>query len=208
MCPTIEIEWIAGSPASDVLIEAGETLAPRQSEYRGETDVAEMVSRNGSLSLTAYVYRALVAWFHNARLIGDVASRGEYDVIVGQRDLRDSRLQLLRHARASAHPVCDDVRLLGHGGHVRQRSRASRRVDAQPCVVAGMAGDYTRAKRSHLLRRDRGRARHVGSVPCCPTVADTLRSTSSSWATRCASTPRACRRETPCARSSATARNR
>jgi hypothetical protein len=27
--------------------------------------------------------KALAAWFHNARLIGDAASRGEYDVVVG-----------------------------------------------------------------------------------------------------------------------------
>jgi hypothetical protein len=83
LCPQIDIEWIAGSPACDVLIAAGEKLVPEQSKYRGETDLAEMVSRHGSLSLTTYVFRALAAWFHNARLIGDVASHGEYDIIVG-----------------------------------------------------------------------------------------------------------------------------
>jgi hypothetical protein len=83
LCPQIDIEWIAGSPASDVLVAAGEKLVPEQSRYRGETDLAETVSRHGSLSLTTYVFRALAAWFHNARLIGNVASHGEYDVIVG-----------------------------------------------------------------------------------------------------------------------------
>jgi hypothetical protein len=83
LCPQIEIEWIAGSPASDVLVAAGEKLVPEQSRYRGETDLAETVSRHDSLSLTTYVFRALAAWFHNARLIGNVASHGEYDVIVG-----------------------------------------------------------------------------------------------------------------------------
>jgi UDP:flavonoid glycosyltransferase YjiC (YdhE family) len=83
MCPDVDISWIAGSPASDVLTAAGERLVPEQAKYLGETDLAEAVARNGRLSLTIYVYRALTAWFHNARLIGAVAGRGEFDVIVG-----------------------------------------------------------------------------------------------------------------------------
>jgi len=83
LCPQVDIEWIAGSPACDVLVAAGEKLVPEHSRYRGETDLAETVARHGSLSLTTYVFRALAAWFHNARLIGKVASHGEYDVIVG-----------------------------------------------------------------------------------------------------------------------------
>jgi len=83
MCPEIDITWIAGSPASEVLAAAGEKLAPEQAEYRGETDVAEATARNGRLSLTLYAFKALAAWFHNARLIGAVASRGHYDAIVG-----------------------------------------------------------------------------------------------------------------------------
>jgi UDP:flavonoid glycosyltransferase YjiC (YdhE family) len=83
MCPETDILWIAGSPASEVLIAAGEKLAPEQAKYRGETDLAEAVARNGRLSLTVYVFRALAVWFHNARLIGAAASRGHFDVIVG-----------------------------------------------------------------------------------------------------------------------------
>ena len=81
--PNIDIAWIAGSPASEVLSSAGERLVPEQVKYRGETDLAEAVARNGRLNLTVYVYRALNAWFHNAFLIGRVASRGEFDIIVG-----------------------------------------------------------------------------------------------------------------------------
>jgi UDP:flavonoid glycosyltransferase YjiC (YdhE family) len=83
LCPEIDITWIAGSPASAVLTAAGEKLAPEQPEYRGETDLAEAVARNGRLSLTTYVFKALTAWFHNARLIGRAASRGKYDILVG-----------------------------------------------------------------------------------------------------------------------------
>jgi Protein of unknown function (DUF1214) len=83
MCPDVDIAWIAGSPASEALAAAGERLVPEQPEYRGETDLAEGVARKGRLSLTEYVFRALAAWFHNARLIGTVASQGGFDVIVG-----------------------------------------------------------------------------------------------------------------------------
>jgi len=82
-CPEIDIAWIAGPPASEVLLAAGEQLAPEQAKYRGETDLAEAAARNGRLSLTFYVFKALAAWFHNARVIGRAASRGQYDAVVG-----------------------------------------------------------------------------------------------------------------------------
>jgi predicted glycosyltransferase len=81
--PETDITWIAGSPASEVLMAAGEKLAPEQVKYRGETDLAEKAARNGSLSLTFYVFKALAAWFHNARLIGKAAAQGHYDAVVG-----------------------------------------------------------------------------------------------------------------------------
>ncbi len=81
--PDVEISWLAGRPASDVLADAGETLVPELAEYRGETDLAETVTRNGRLSLTTYVFRALPAWIHNARVLGRAATRGGFDVIVG-----------------------------------------------------------------------------------------------------------------------------
>lgn len=83
MCPDVVITWIAGSPASEVLRAAGEKLAPEQVEYRGETELAEAAARNGRLSLTFYVFKALATWLRNARVIGKAASRGQFDAIVG-----------------------------------------------------------------------------------------------------------------------------
>jgi UDP:flavonoid glycosyltransferase YjiC (YdhE family) len=83
MCPEVEIRWIAGSPAREVLAEAGERLVPEHTHYKSETDLAESVVRDGRLSLTKYVFKALSAWIHNARVIGEVASQGQVDVIVG-----------------------------------------------------------------------------------------------------------------------------
>jgi len=83
MCPGVDVEWIAGSPASEALADAGERLAPEHVDYRCETDLAERVASDGRLSLTTYVFRALSAWIHNARLIGRAAECGGFDVIVG-----------------------------------------------------------------------------------------------------------------------------
>jgi hypothetical protein len=51
--------------------------------YRCETDQADAAAHGGHLSLTTYVYRALGCWLHNARVLGDAARRGQFDVIVG-----------------------------------------------------------------------------------------------------------------------------
>jgi UDP:flavonoid glycosyltransferase YjiC (YdhE family) len=83
ICPEVEIYWMAGSPACEVLAAAGEALAPEQTKYRGDTEFAESASHNGRLSITTYVFRAMISWLHNARVSQIAASRGGYDVIVG-----------------------------------------------------------------------------------------------------------------------------
>ena len=79
----IEVEWLSSSPATQVLSQAGETLVPECYEYRSETDTADSVGTRGRLNLTAYVYRALGKWIHNARVIGHAGCRGGFDLIVG-----------------------------------------------------------------------------------------------------------------------------
>jgi UDP:flavonoid glycosyltransferase YjiC (YdhE family) len=83
ICPEVKIYWLAGSPACEVLGAAGEVFAPEQSAYRGETELADSTSHNGELSLTAYVFRAMLSWMHNAHVSAVAASRGGYNVIVG-----------------------------------------------------------------------------------------------------------------------------
>jgi len=82
--PGVELHWLAASPASDFLAVKGETLVPEGASYRCETDLAEKTAGSDhALSLTAYVYRALGAWFHNAKVIGRAARRGGFNAIVG-----------------------------------------------------------------------------------------------------------------------------
>ena len=81
--PSVELHWLAGPPASDVLRNGGEILVPECADYRCETDQAEAAAHSGRLSLTKYVYRALGCWIHNARVLGAAAKRGKFDVIIG-----------------------------------------------------------------------------------------------------------------------------
>jgi UDP:flavonoid glycosyltransferase YjiC (YdhE family) len=79
----VELHWLAAPPASDVLAAGGEILVPECASYRCETDQAEAAANGGHLSLTTYVYRALGCWLHNARVLGDAAKHGQFDVIIG-----------------------------------------------------------------------------------------------------------------------------
>jgi UDP-N-acetylglucosamine:LPS N-acetylglucosamine transferase len=81
--PRIEVHWLAGPPASDVLADHREILVPECASYRCETDQAEAAARGGRLSLTKYVYRALGGWLHNAKVLGKAAKRGQFDAIIG-----------------------------------------------------------------------------------------------------------------------------
>ena len=81
--PRVELHWLAASPASDALAARGETLVPECARYRCETDQAEAAAHDGHMSLTTYVYRALGCWLHNARVFGDAARSGPFDVIIG-----------------------------------------------------------------------------------------------------------------------------
>jgi UDP-N-acetylglucosamine:LPS N-acetylglucosamine transferase len=81
--PRVEVHWLAGPPASDVLANGGEILVPEGASYRCETDQAEAAAHGSRLSLTTYVYRALGCWLHNARVLGDAAKRGRFDIIIG-----------------------------------------------------------------------------------------------------------------------------
>ena len=82
-CSDVDIEWLAGPPATDMLTAAGEKLVAERAGYRNESGLAEATAQSGRLSLTTYVFRSLITWLHNARLLGAAARRGKFDVIVG-----------------------------------------------------------------------------------------------------------------------------
>jgi hypothetical protein len=81
--PSLEILWLAAPPASDALREAGESLLPEASSWRGASRIAERCLRSGRLDLVRYVYRSLPAWAMNARLFRRVVRRYDIDLAIG-----------------------------------------------------------------------------------------------------------------------------
>jgi hypothetical protein len=83
LAPGIEILWVAGHPASDVLRKAGENVLPEAEQWRGASEIAERCVRNGQLDLVRYVYRSLPAWAANALLFQRIVTAHQVDIAVG-----------------------------------------------------------------------------------------------------------------------------
>ena len=81
--PDIEILWLAGHPASEVLRYAGENVVPESERWVGASEIAERCIRNGQLNLVRYVYRSLPSWVLNARLFSGVVQSYNVDIAIG-----------------------------------------------------------------------------------------------------------------------------
>jgi Glycosyltransferase family 28 C-terminal domain len=81
--PDVEILWLAGHPASEVLRSAGENVLPEAERWRGASAIAERCTRDGQLNLVPYVYRSLPSWMANARLFRAVLESRAIDVAIG-----------------------------------------------------------------------------------------------------------------------------
>lgn len=80
--PGLEIDWLAGHPATRVIEEAGESILPEAAAFQ-ETGFAEDSAEEFSLNLTRYSTRALRAWARAARAVLNVTQSGSYDLVVG-----------------------------------------------------------------------------------------------------------------------------
>jgi hypothetical protein len=81
--PDIEIVWLAGHPASQVLRDAGERVAPECGRWVGASAIAERCTRGGQLNLVRYVYRSLPSWARNTRLFRAAVHAYDIDIAVG-----------------------------------------------------------------------------------------------------------------------------
>ncbi len=81
--PDIEILWLAGHPASEVLRGAGENVLPESERWIGASEIAERCTHNGNLNLVRYVYRSLPSWTVNARLFRNVIKSYDIDIAIG-----------------------------------------------------------------------------------------------------------------------------
>ena len=84
MDPGVEIVWLAGEPARQVIAEAGETLLPESAAYGDETAVAEDAAGGFSLNLLGrFALRAQSAWKQAVATFEEVSARHPYDLLVG-----------------------------------------------------------------------------------------------------------------------------
>jgi predicted glycosyltransferase len=82
--PDIEIVWLAGEPARQVISEAGETLLPESGAYGDETGVAEKAAEGFSLNLLGrFALRAPSAWKRAVAIFEEVSAKYPYDLLIG-----------------------------------------------------------------------------------------------------------------------------
>ncbi len=81
--PGVRISWLAASPASDRLEEAGERLLPEAARFVEDSAAAEDAAKEGfRLNLLKYLSSAMPAWKQNVRAFSQVLGRCEFDLIV------------------------------------------------------------------------------------------------------------------------------
>jgi len=81
--PGVEIVWLAGEPARQVITEAGETLLPETAAFGDETSSAEDAAEGFSLNLMSYGRRAQSAWKRTVATFEEVSAKYPYDLLVG-----------------------------------------------------------------------------------------------------------------------------
>src|SRR5215203_445116 len=80
----VEIVWLAGEPARQVIAGAGETLLPKSAAYGDETAVAEDAAGGFSLNLLGrFALRAQSAWKQAVATFEEVSARHPYNLLVG-----------------------------------------------------------------------------------------------------------------------------
>ena len=81
--PEIEISWLAGSPGSTFLKEAGEILHQENALYANDTAIAERsANRNFHLNLVKYLFYAIRGWKQNVKIFERVTYNEAFDIII------------------------------------------------------------------------------------------------------------------------------
>jgi len=81
--PGVEIVWLAGEPARQVIAEADETLLPESAALGDETSSVEDAAEKFSLNLMSYGRRAQSAWKRTVSTFEEVSAKYSYDLLVG-----------------------------------------------------------------------------------------------------------------------------
>ncbi len=79
----VDIEWLAASPATEMLIEAGERLVPGTENYANENLAAEKAANGSSLNLLNYLLKSRKEWKKNIDFFLKLVSSKKYDLVIG-----------------------------------------------------------------------------------------------------------------------------
>jgi predicted glycosyltransferase len=80
--PGLEIEWLAGEPAGQMIRAAGETVLPESNAFQ-ETRSAEAAAKKFSLNLMNYVVRVTPMWVRGVRAVLRLTRERHFDLVIG-----------------------------------------------------------------------------------------------------------------------------
>ncbi len=83
--PAVEISWLACTPASDLLREAGERLLPEADKLDDENLIAERVSSKGDfrLNLMRWSFFVIRAYIQHVYTFWKIMRREKFDLVIG-----------------------------------------------------------------------------------------------------------------------------
>lgn len=83
--PDVEVSWLAASPPSEVIKNAGERLLPEAGQWANENIPAEDAGKGGAfqLSVLKYLLLARKEWPNNVEVFRKVTSKERFDLIIG-----------------------------------------------------------------------------------------------------------------------------
>jgi UDP:flavonoid glycosyltransferase YjiC (YdhE family) len=79
--PSVQISWLAGDPARQLIADAGEALLP--DSVGDDTASAEQIAGHFALNVAQYAWRARSAWAHNVARFKQVIDEDAFDLVVG-----------------------------------------------------------------------------------------------------------------------------
>jgi len=83
LSPGVEIEWLASSPARELLAEAGEHLHSETGNLADATEAARPFMRPATFNITRWAVAVRKRWAADGRLVLSVIAGGGYDAFIG-----------------------------------------------------------------------------------------------------------------------------
>ncbi len=84
LIPDVDLSWLACSPASELLLDAGEKVLPESQQLANETELIEQIAEKAHrLNLLKYCVRWATGWGPNLRVFKDIIKKERFDLLVG-----------------------------------------------------------------------------------------------------------------------------